>query len=77
MNYVYYIDRDRCKGCGLCVAVCPKKVLQISDDVNTKGYFPIYQAHPENCIFCATCCIMCPDVALTITGTTEEMTKSV
>ena len=77
MNYVYYIDRDRCKGCGLCVAVCRKKVLQISDEVNTKGYFPVYQAHPENCVFCATCCIMCPDVALTITEATDEMAESV
>lgn len=76
MNYVYYIDRDRCKGCGLCVAVCRKKVLEISDEVNTKGYFPVYQAHPENCVFCATCCIMCPDVALTITTATNEMAKS-
>jgi 2-oxoglutarate ferredoxin oxidoreductase subunit delta len=77
MNYVYYIDRDRCKGCGLCVAVCPKKVLEISDEVNTKGYFPVYQAHPEDCVFCATCCIMCPDVALTITEAAEEMAESV
>ncbi|MBW1689477.1 MAG: 4Fe-4S dicluster domain-containing protein [Deltaproteobacteria bacterium] len=75
MNYVYYIDRDRCKGCGLCVAVCPKKVLEISDEVNTKGYFPVYQAHPEDCVFCATCCIMCPDVALTITEAFEEMAQ--
>ncbi len=76
MNYFYYIDRDRCKGCGLCAAVCPKKVLQISDELNTKGYFPVFQAHPENCVFCATCCIMCPDVALTITEAAEEMAKS-
>jgi 2-oxoglutarate ferredoxin oxidoreductase subunit delta len=77
MNYVYYIDRDRCKGCGLCMAVCPNKVLEISDEVNTKGYFPVYQAHPENCVFCAMCCIMCPDVALTITKAYEEMAESV
>lgn len=76
MNYVYHIDRDRCKGCGLCVAVCPKKVLQISDEINAKGYFPIYQAHPENCIFCSTCCIMCPEVALTITEAASEMANA-
>jgi 2-oxoglutarate ferredoxin oxidoreductase subunit delta len=76
MNYRYHIDSDRCKGCGLCAAVCPKKVLQISDEINTKGYFPIYQAHPENCIFCSTCCIMCPEVALAITEAASEMASA-
>ncbi len=72
MAYHYVIDIDRCKGCGLCVSVCPKKVLEISDKVNTKGYFPAYQARPEDCIFCTTCCLMCPDVAITITSDETE-----
>lgn len=73
MNYRYHIDRNRCKGCGLCVAVCPKQVLRISDEINDKGYFPVYQAHPGDCLFCATCCIMCPEVALTITESPEKI----
>ena len=72
MGYKHEIDSDRCKGCGLCVDVCPKKVLDISGDVNTRGYFPVYQARPEDCIFCSVCCIMCPDVAITISETVEE-----
>jgi 2-oxoglutarate ferredoxin oxidoreductase subunit delta len=72
MAYHYVIDTDRCKGCGLCVAVCPKKVLEISDKVNTKGYFPAYQARPEDCVFCTTCCIQCPDVAIAITEVAED-----
>jgi len=68
MAYKHSIDADRCKGCGLCIAVCPKKVLEISGEVNSKGYFPAYQARPEDCVFCSTCCIMCPDVAISITG---------
>ncbi|MBU4037944.1 MAG: 4Fe-4S binding protein, partial [Proteobacteria bacterium] len=40
MAYKHYIDLDKCKGCGLCVDVCPKNVLEISTDVNEKGYFP-------------------------------------
>lgn len=66
MAYEHMIDTDGCKGCGLCVNVCPKNVLEISNDVNAKGYFPAYQARPEDCIFCAICCTMCPDVAITI-----------
>jgi 2-oxoglutarate ferredoxin oxidoreductase subunit delta len=71
MTYKHYIDPDRCKGCGLCIAVCPKKVLEISKEVNSKGYFPAYQARPEDCVFCSTCCIMCPDVAISITETVD------
>ncbi len=72
MGYRHEIDTDRCKGCSLCVDVCPKNVLEISGDVNVRGYFPAYQARPEDCIFCSACCIMCPDVAITISEVVEE-----
>jgi len=52
--------------------VCPKNVLEISDKINTKGYFPAYQARPEDCIFCAICCTMCPDVAINISELEEK-----
>jgi 2-oxoglutarate ferredoxin oxidoreductase subunit delta len=74
MSYVHDIDRDRCKGCGLCISVCPKNVLEIVDEVNTKGYFPAYQARPEDCIFCAMCCTICPDVAISISEIAEQAT---
>lgn len=67
MNYLYQIDSDRCKGCGLCVDVCPKKVLGLSQTNNFKGYFPVYRMNESACVLCGTCCIMCPDVAITIT----------
>ena len=72
MAYHYHIDVERCKGCGLCVSVCPKNVLEISDQINSMGYFPAYQARPEDCIFCTTCCLMCPDVAISITEAAED-----
>jgi 2-oxoglutarate ferredoxin oxidoreductase subunit delta len=72
MAYQHLIDNDRCKGCGLCVAVCPKNVLEISEEINAKGYFPAYQARPEDCIHCALCATMCPDVAITINEIVEE-----
>jgi len=72
MAYHYFIDKERCKGCGLCVAVCPKEVLELAEETNAKGYFPAYQARPEDCVFCTTCCIMCPDVAISIAEIAEE-----
>ena len=72
MAYEHIIDDERCKGCELCVTVCPKKVLELSDESNAMGYFPVKQARPEDCVFCTTCCIMCPDVAITINKIVED-----
>ncbi len=59
------IDIERCKGCGLCVAVCPKKGIAISKKSNKSGYFP---AQPSNadCTGCAVCAIICPDAAIEV-----------
>ncbi len=75
MKPKYQINRNKCKGCALCVTVCPKNVLEISDEVNRKGYFPAYQARPQDCILCGTCCRMCPDVAITITAEEKKTEK--
>ncbi|MDJ0802782.1 MAG: 4Fe-4S dicluster domain-containing protein [Desulfobacterales bacterium] len=72
MAYRHIVDKDRCKGCGLCVAICPKNVLELSREVNTKGYFPVFQARPQDCIYCAMCCVMCPDVAIEIEEDAEH-----
>ena len=72
MTYTHIVDKDRCKGCGLCVAICPKNVLELSREVNTKGYFPVFQARPQDCVYCTMCCVMCPDVAIEIKEEAEH-----
>ena len=64
------VREDYCKSCGLCVKVCPKKVLRISDRINPKGYRPVEQFQ-EGCIACALCARICPDVVLTVYRTDE------
>ena len=33
------IDTEKCKGCGLCVSVCPLKIMEIDKSItNKKGY---------------------------------------
>ena len=33
--------QDWCKGCGLCVAFCPKKIIFLDESItNRKGYHP-------------------------------------
>jgi 2-oxoglutarate ferredoxin oxidoreductase subunit delta len=71
MAHCHQIEEKLCKGCGLCVDVCPKNVLEIAKQVNAKGYFPAFQARPDDCIKCTICCIMCPDVAISITEVEE------
>jgi len=60
------IDTERCKGCGLCVEVCPKKVIAISKHSNKNGYFPVEVVNIIDCFGCALCAIMCPDTAIEV-----------
>ena len=58
---------DLCKGCGLCVAACPKHLLALSKDkINKKGHHPIEMTDPSKCIACAFCATMCPDCVITV-----------
>jgi 2-oxoglutarate ferredoxin oxidoreductase subunit delta len=59
------IDRERCKGCLLCIEYCPKKAISLSDKLNLKGYFPV-QFEGDACTGCASCGVICPDVAIEV-----------
>mgnify|MGYP003297807588 FL=1 len=60
------IAAETCKGCGLCADVCPKKLLELSHDINSKGYHPIAIGEQEKCIGCAFCATMCPDCVIKV-----------
>ena len=58
---------DLCKGCGLCVDACPKKVLRLATEkINKKGHHPVEAENESACIACAFCATMCPDCIITI-----------
>lgn len=60
-------DEERCKGCGLCVSVCPKQIVSLSKDkINAKGYHPAEVIEQDKCIGCASCAIMCPDTVIKV-----------
>jgi 2-oxoglutarate ferredoxin oxidoreductase subunit delta len=61
------INHDACKGCGLCVTVCPKKIIVLSKTaINAKGYNPAEITDMALCTGCASCAKMCPDLVLTV-----------
>ncbi len=35
------INKEACKGCGLCIGVCPDKALEFDKSYNSKGVHPI------------------------------------
>ncbi len=60
------VDRERCKGCNLCVVACPSNVLELNTEVNAKGYNFSYMKNPDDCVGCSQCAYVCPDSCLTV-----------
>lgn len=62
-------DEDYCKGCSLCVHVCPVKIISLNEEAaNAKGYHPAHvkAEDMDKCIGCASCALMCPDTVITV-----------
>jgi len=54
------VDEKRCKGCGICVALCPRRVF-VTDE---RGKATV--GRPEECTGCGLCDSLCPDLAITV-----------
>lgn len=60
-------DEERCKGCELCISVCPVKILKLHETkINSKGYHPACVTEESKCTGCASCAVMCPDGAISV-----------
>jgi 2-oxoglutarate ferredoxin oxidoreductase subunit delta len=58
---------ERCKGCGLCVNACPKKIVELDKTkLNSQGHHPAYCIDETKCVGCAFCATMCPDCVITV-----------
>jgi len=60
------INTERCKGCNLCAVACTSGVLELSKEVNRKGYNFACFNKPDDCTGCANCGYVCPDGCITV-----------
>ncbi len=51
---------SQCKGCRLCMSMCPKQVIAIAETFNVLGYQPAYYKG-EGCNGCGICFYACPE----------------
>jgi len=55
-----HINREWCKGCGICVTFCPTQVLEL--DLDNKAVV----RRLEDCTACMMCELRCPDLAIEV-----------
>ena len=55
------INRQWCKGCGICVEFCPEDALTL-DEMEKANL-----AYPDKCNGCGMCELRCPDLAIELT----------
>ncbi len=60
------IDAERCKQCMLCVEFCPRGVLAVSDETNSRGFYPVVMRDEEKCTGCGVCALVCPSVCIEV-----------
>lgn len=53
------VKSEWCKGCNICVAFCPTKVLQLEKNI-------CVPADPDKCIGCMMCELRCPEFAISV-----------
>jgi len=62
------IEKEKCKACHYCIAVCPRGIIGVSRDINRFGvnYAEQIEEKAHECTGCKSCAIMCPDIAISV-----------
>jgi len=60
------INTEWCKGCGICVAFCPKQVLELNRKDKSEA------VRLDDCIACMMCELRCPDLAIEVLTTQTQ-----
>ncbi|MDO8536200.1 MAG: 4Fe-4S dicluster domain-containing protein [Candidatus Omnitrophota bacterium] len=59
------IDKNRCKGCYLCIVNCPNSLIKIENELNAKGVKPAVFSGGK-CTGCAMCALICPEFIIEV-----------
>lgn len=79
-EYSLTLDKDLCCGCEICVLICPKEALSLTDAKIENGSLiekPKIDADPDKCIYCGECVILCPYNAFKLKVNGKETIPSV
>ena len=60
------LNEDKCKGCDLCLNLCPKHVFEESPEIGLKGYKTRLVKSENECNDCGLCQYFCPEGAIAL-----------
>jgi 4Fe-4S ferredoxin len=75
-SYSLELNKELCNGCGICVDICPKEVIEQTSAVVKKGVLvkkPAIDIDYKSCIFCGECAALCPLKAIVMRVDGEEI----
>jgi len=59
------INTEMCKGCELCIPICPQDSLALSTGLNKHGYH-FTELVNNLCTGCTNCALVCPEAVITV-----------
>ena len=69
---IVLINKERCKGCEYCVDFCPRGVLEMTKELNPKGYALAAVTNESLCLGCGLCEVLCPEFAIHVISSNNE-----
>ena len=66
------ISKERCKGCGYCAEFCPRGVIEMSEELNHKGYTLAVVTDVSKCLGCGLCEALCPEFGIRLESSDND-----